>query len=82
MEASDIKLKVIMLEAQKTGLEAELKALREIRCPICFGKEGGGIPGTIEIRTPNESTGGEDFRWDMCQACNGTSYAAGERLRY
>ena len=82
MDISTIRFRVIILEAQKKGLEAELKALREIRCPVCYGKEGSGGLGNIAIRIPNESTGGEDIRWEMCQECNGSGYACGEFMRY
>lgn len=71
MESADIRFRIIMLDAQKEGIEAELRKLREIPCPIC---QFSSRRGTIEKKGPEEGT----VHYDKCEACNGTGFASGE----
>lgn len=75
IDVSQIKLQVLMLEAQKTGIEAQLRALKETRCPECLSSYQ---PGQIEIKEEHD-TAGVSTRYEPCAACNGTGFALGER---
>ena len=70
---NDIQLKILELEAQKTGIEAEIEALREIPCPECDGR---GHLLVIEAGLVAEE--GEEWATKECAACNGTGFVSCE----
>ena len=73
MDLDAMKFRILMLEAQKTGIEAEIKALRETKCPVCQGRRD------ITIDEPAPRTAAATTtRVEPCTACNQTGYALGE----
>ncbi len=77
MDVETIKLRIMMLEAQKAGIDGELKALKEAKCPACNGSR------SLYFDEPNpEIAGSINTRYEPCQACNETGYALGAYPQY
>ena len=73
MDVETIKIRVLMLEAQKAGIEIEINKLREIKCPLCEGE------GEIRIGMA-EGTAAPGLSWQFmpCKACERTGRACGK----
>ena len=70
MDTSQIKLQVWILEAQVAGLETQLRALKEIKCPNPECEWG-----RIRVYENPENT--NYWRNEDCNVCEGTGFAAG-----
>jgi multimeric flavodoxin WrbA len=72
METADLRFRIIMLEAQKAGIEAELIKLRETPCQVCKGQRR-------IVKTEEDPRDHKILTIFLdCEACNGSGYAAGE----
>ncbi len=77
MDIEAMKFRILMLEAQNRGTEAEIKALKETKCPVCNGMRD------ILIEEPNpEVAGAINTRNEPCTACNQTGHALGVYPQY
>ena len=66
MQNQEVKIQVLVLRAQVAGIEAQINALKQIRCSVCNGV------GTTERKE------GDNIYFDLCEDCEGTGYSAGE----
>lgn len=77
VDVSQIKLQISLLEAQKAGIEEQVKHLREIPCPANCNN------GYIRKEEPDPNVTGAVLYTDvLCEVCNGTGFALGERPSY
>lgn len=70
IDADQIRLQVLMLEAQLKGIESHIKELKSIRCPVCEGT------GSLQIESLEGTA--VHYEYPTCQDCSGTGHACGE----
>ncbi len=75
---NEVKIQILLLEAQKKGIESEMNALSEIRCPVCSDTQ---FPGRIAHNLGPDDEGKDSMIFETCKECDGSGYLAGVKLQ-